>query len=192
MQEQFDAYRALTQKLIAGINYSSIDTLVDLLLERFESGAFIFIAGNGGSAATASHFHEDLCYGSLKGINTKKRFKALCLLDSTPYLTSLANDFDYSLIFREQMRNYATPGSLFLGITCSGNSKNILSCIDYANENSMASYCLLGFDGGAAKKKCPEHLLIPNEDFGIVEAIHSFVLHYVVADINSRLKKKYP
>jgi D-sedoheptulose 7-phosphate isomerase len=191
MQEQFDTYRALTQKLIAGISYKSVNRLIELLLERFENGAFIFIAGNGGSAATASHFHEDLCYGSLKGINTDKRFKALCLLDSTPYLTSLANDFDYSLIFREQMRNYATQGSLFVGITCSGNSKNILYCIDYSNENAMSAYCLLGFDGGLAAKKCRDYLLVPNDDFGIVESVHSFVLHYVVTGIHSRLKQKY-
>ena len=191
MNEYFSKFKEDAIKLIEQTEYSKIKELINLLLYSFENKKMVFIAGNGGSAATTSHFHEDLCFGALKGINTDKKFRAISLCDSTPFITSLANDINYESIFVEQMKNFADERDLFIGISCSGNSKNVIGCIDYAINNNMNVFCLLGFSGGIIAEKCKNYILINSNSFELTESIHGLILHYVVLEINRYLAGKY-
>jgi len=198
MKELYNMFIEDSIKTIKSTDYNQIENLVNVLLDAYNNNKSIFLAGNGGSAATASHFHEDLCFGSLTGIKEPKRFKLNCLCDSTPYITAIGNDISYEDIFVHQLKNLSEPGSLFIGISCSGNSKNIVKCVEYALQKDMNVFCLLAYDGGAIGKLTKNYILVNADNFsnkerihnfGLIEGIHGLILHYVVYEIHNRLKE---
>lgn len=197
MRELYNQFMADTIKTVGDVKYKEIESFIEELIFAYKNNKNIFIAGNGGSAATASHFHEDLCFGALSGVDKPKRFKVNCLTDSTPYITAIGNDIGFEDIFLHQLKNLHEEDDLFVGISCSGNSPNIVKCVDYALKNKMKTFCLLAFQGGKIAELTNRYILVPDKDFssndrvntfGIIEAVHSLILHYVVYEINKRLK----
>jgi len=198
MENLYDQFMNDTINTIKKLSFEQIKNFINLLLDAYKNDRSIFIAGNGGSAATASHFHEDLCFGALTGIKNAKRFKLSCLSDSTPYITAVGNDTSFEDIFVNQLKNLCDKNSLFIGISCSGNSKNVVKCVEYSLNNKMDVFCLLAYDGGALGKLTKNYILVKENDFsskdrthnfGIIEGVHSLILHYVVYEINKRLKE---
>ncbi len=153
--------------------------LIQILEHAYHNNKHIFIFGNGGSGATASHFCEDLGKGTLNGKKDIKRFKIISLTDNTPYILAWANDEGYEIIFEQQLRNLADPGDVAIGISGSGNSPNIIKAIDYANKNSIITVGMTGFDGGKLKKMAKHVVHIPINDMGITECVHSIITHYI-------------
>lgn len=196
----FDLYKKFildTINTINDISYPEISNFIQLLLEAYNNNNKILIAGNGGSAATASHFHEDLCFGSLTGVKNPKRFKLYCLTDSSAYITAIGNDIGYEDIFLYQLKNLYDKNDLFIGISCSGNSPNIVKCVEFGLEHQMNVFCLLGFEGGKIAQLTNNYILVKDKyfsskervhNFGIIEGVHSLILHYVVYEINKKLK----
>jgi len=198
MENLYNEFMNDTINTIKKLSADQVNKFVDLLLGAYKHDRSIFIAGNGGSAATASHFHEDICFGALSGVTNPRRFKLSCLSDSTPYITAVGNDTTFEDIFVNQLKNLSDKNSIFIGIYCSGNSRNIVKCVEYSLSNQMEVFCLLGYDGGALGKLTKNNILVKEDDFsskyrthnfGIIEGVHSLILHYVVYEINKRLKE---
>jgi D-sedoheptulose 7-phosphate isomerase len=142
----------------------------DILMEARAAGCWIFAAGNGGSAATASHFINDF----VKGLSAdgKKRFKAFALNDCIPVFTALANDTDYSEIFVEQLKNYANAGDVLVVYTGSGNSPNIIKAAAYAQEKGMKVIAFTGRDGGKVDPFCTVNCIAPTNVMEEIEDVH--------------------
>lgn len=130
------------QETIAKLNHDEINTFINLLIAARDEEKQIFIMGNGGSASTASHFCCDFNKGSSYGFD--KRFKFICLNDNVPGMMAYANDVSYDDIFVEQLKNFFQPGDYVIGISGSGNSKNVLKAIEYAKENGGVTIGLTG------------------------------------------------
>lgn len=165
--------------------------LIQILEHAYHNNKRIFMFGNGGSGATASHFCEDLGKGTLNGKKDIKRFKTISLTDNTPYILALANDEGYETIFVEQLKNLAEPGDVAIGISGSGNSLNVLRAIDYANKNNVITIGMTGFDGGKLKRVAKYILHIPIHDMGITECVHSIVAHYITDYFREKINKDH-
>ena len=163
------------------------DRFIETLYKAFEEGRTVFLAGNGGSAANASHFGQDLAKGTLASMAAKKRFRVIPLTDNIGFITALANDEGYESIFEQQLRNLAQPGDLLVAISGSGNSPNVLRAVEYAQSIGMKTIGVTGFDGGKLRKLADESVHIPVDDMGMSEALHGVVFHLVMAQLRARL-----
>ena len=163
------------------------DRFIDSLYEAFEKGQRVFIAGNGGSAANASHFGQDLAKGTLASMEQTRRFKIIPLTDNIGFITALANDEGYDAIFEQQMRNHAEPGDVLVAISGSGNSPNILRAVDYAKSIDMKTIGVTGYDGGKLREVADESVHVPIWDMGMAEALHGVVFHLAMAQLRARI-----
>lgn len=134
----------------------------------------IYIAGNGGSAITASHFAEDL--------NGTTNVKAISLCNDVSWLTAIANDFGYENVFEVQLKKYFEEGDILLVISASGNSQNLIGAVDFVNEKGGISVGFLGFDGGILKHKCSIPLVVETSlgEYGAVEDAHLVCVHAII------------
>src|ERR1051326_9474032 len=126
-----EAYKADLLQTIETIDLGKVAQAIEWFKEARAGGKHIFVCGNGGSASTASHFACDIVKGA--SFNRQSRFRIMALPDQIPTLTAYANDVSYDAVFVEQLKNFAEPGDLFMGISGSGNSPNVLRAIEYAN-----------------------------------------------------------
>ena len=173
-------FKALKQSL-SNLNLEQIEKFKKTLIETMSSGQTIFICGNGGSAATASHMTCDLGKTILgKKPRTKKnRARVISLNDNIPFMTAWGNDEGYKHIFSEQLRNLGVRGDLLVVITGSGNSDNILQAIKTAKSMGISVFGLLGFQGGIAREKISDYILVESDNYGIVEDVHGIINHLV-------------
>ncbi len=173
------------------INPAEIQTLSDLVHERYVAGRFVFVIGNGGSGSNASHFCEDMGKGTLHrkffDDDTKKRLKVLSLTDNTPYILAWGNDEGFDRVFVEQLKNLASPGDLLVAISGSGNSPNIVRAVEWANAHGLTTFGCTGFSGGKLRGLAHHGLHVPLDDMGIVESIHLTAFHWVVDDTYRRI-----
>jgi D-sedoheptulose 7-phosphate isomerase len=142
--------------------------------------------GNGGSASTASHWVADLNKGCC--LDYRKKFKAISLCDSISTMLAYANDLSYEEIFVEQLKNFLVPGDVVIGISGSGNSKNVLKAIDYANEHGGITVGLCGFSGGQLYRLVKFPILARVDDLQKVEDIHMVVVHMTMQLLNKELR----
>ncbi|MBN1935111.1 MAG: SIS domain-containing protein [Anaerolineae bacterium] len=156
---------------------AEIETLVQVLLDARAQGKQVFVMGNGGSAATASHMACDLGKGaSMPG---KPRFKVIALTDNIPLITAWANDAAYEDIFVEQLRNLVQPGDVVIGFSGSGNSENVLRAMHLANEAGAYTVGLTGFDGGKLHPLVDLGIHVENGCMEQVEDIHLIIEHAI-------------
>lgn len=170
-------------KTIENIDRKEISTLINLLINARNNGKQIFIMGNGGSASTASHFVCDFNKGASYGM--QNRFKVICLNDSMSTLSAYANDVGYETIFVEQLKNFLNPGDLVIGISGSGNSRNILLAIEYANSIKATTIGITGYDGGKLKKISNFSVNANINDMQISEDIHAIINHVCMKSISN-------
>ena len=166
--------------LLIQLDVSSIALFTKTLLSARERGARIFFMGNGGSAATASHFANDIGIGSK---SWSKPFRALSLVDNIPTLTAIANDDGYEEIFVQQLKVQMVPGDVVVAISASGNSPNVVRAIEYANANGAFTVGVTGFDGGKLKgiSRIVIHVPTAKGEYGPVEDVHVTLNHLVSA-----------
>lgn len=172
---------------IQRMDQEQVENLGHLLEAAYDQGKFVFIIGNGGSGANASHLCEDLAKCTLRDFENQKRLKVLSLTDNTPWVMAVANDLHYDRIFLEQLKNLASPGDLLLAISGSGNSPNILKAVDWANAHGMVTVGITGFDGGKLKAAATHNLHAAVDDMGIVESLHQVVFHWIIDDMYRRI-----
>jgi len=163
------------------------DRFVDALWSAFEAGATVFLAGNGGSAAAASHFGQDLAKGTLADMRAKRRFRVVPLTDNVGFITALANDEGYESIFDQQLRNLGRAGDVLVAISGSGNSPNVLRAVDYAREVGMRTIGITGYDGGKLRRQVELSVHVPVWDMGMAEALHCVVFHLAMSRLRERV-----
>jgi D-sedoheptulose 7-phosphate isomerase len=173
------------------IDHREVKALADAIYNCYETDRFIFIIGNGGSGASASHFCEDLGKCTLRredfDNDHKKRLRILSLTDNTSYILAWANDEGFERVFVEQLKNLSSPGDLLIAISGSGNSPNILKAVDWANRNGLETFGCTGFKGGKLRSLARQSLHVPLDDMGIVESVHLTAFHWVVDNLHARL-----
>ena len=163
------------------------DRFVEALWSAFEAGATVFLAGNGGSAAAASHFGQDLAKGTLADMRATRRFRVIPLTDNVGYITALANDEGYESVFEQQLRNLGRRGDVLVAISGSGNSPNVLRAVDYARSIGMRTIGVTGYDGGKLRSMADLAVHVPVWDMGMCEALHAVVFHLAMAQLRTRL-----
>ncbi len=171
---------------IADLDPKQVENLSDLIERAWRDGRFVFIIGNGGSGANASHLCEDLAKCTLRDFERQRRLKVLSLTDNTPWIMAVANDLNYDGIFLEQLKNLASPGDLLLAISGSGNSPNIVKAVAWAEANGLETVGITGFSGGRLKQLARHNLHVGIDDMGVVESLHLTVFHWVIDDLNRR------
>ena len=170
------------------LNRDEILKFVDILADAYKNERFIFVIGNGGSAANASHFAQDLAKGTKTSNDQRKRLKALSLTDNLPFVTAQGNDEGYDSIFAEQLKTYGKKGDILIAISGSGNSPNIIKAVDWANSEGITTIGITGFDGGKLKQMAKHSVNVSLNDMCTSETIHSFIFHYVILELRERLK----
>lgn len=185
----FACYLNYFNKALKEVNEKEIENLISLIIKAYYDEKTIFVIGNGGSAANASHFAQDLAKGTTKDINQTKRIKALSLTDNLPFISAIGNDNGYDSIFEQQLRTFAKEGDYLIAISGSGNSKNIIKAVEWANSFKINTVGVTGFDGGLLKKISKHTLHIPLNDMCSTESIHSLLFHYIVIRINDIIHK---
>lgn len=174
------AYVKHVKGVLTGLDPAAVAAFIDALLEARAHGRRIFFIGNGGSAATASHFANDIALGTK---TSRKPFRATSLTDNAAMLTSIANDYGYEEVFVRQLKTEMTPGDVVVAISASGNSPNVIRAVDYANAHGGVTVGLTGFDGGKLKviSRIVVHLPTGIGEYGPVEDAHMVVDHLVGA-----------
>jgi len=168
------------------INSKEFEEFIGELTCAYKRKSNIFICGNGGSAATASHFTCDINKGV--SFDKMRRFKVICLNDNIPTIMAYANDISYENIFVEQLKNFINTDDLIIGVSCSGNSENILRVIDFANNNGGRTFGICGFGGGKLKNAAQKSIIIKSDDMQKVEDVHSVIFHCVMQWLNKHVK----
>jgi D-sedoheptulose 7-phosphate isomerase len=174
--------------LLKRVDPTEVETLANLLTEAYKNDRFVFIIGNGGSGANASHLCQDLGKGTLHDFDKQKRLRVMSLTDNTPYILAYGNDLGYDRIFVEQLKNFGRSGAVLLAISGSGNSPNILKAVEWANANDLTTVGITGYDGGKLKKMCHQSLHVPSFNMGVVEAAHAVIFHYLLDTLHERFK----
>lgn len=165
--------------VMSRLDFTQVQRVIDLFLEARSRGSTIFFFGNGGSAATAAHFANDL--GFCASPEGRRPFRALSLSSNTSFITCLANDIGFDNVFSWQLRNLMTPGDVVVAISASGNSPNVVKALEYAGENGGVPVALVGFDGGRLKQIAQYciHVETDKGEYGPVEDVHMVLDHLI-------------
>lgn len=162
---------------LANLSRSDINNFINIIEDARRDGKRIFTMGNGGSASTASHFVCDFNKGVSYGVDSKKRYKFICLNDSIATLSAYANDVSYEDAFLESLKNHFENGDVVIAISGSGNSKNVLKAIEYANANGGITIGITGYNGGKLKQIAKHNVHADIDDMQITEDIHMILDH---------------
>lgn len=185
----FNSYINSVCTSFENLDKKEIDIFINLIENAYKDDKFVYIIGNGGSAANASHLAQDLAKGTKLHKDQTKRLKALSLTDNLPFITAQGNDEGYESIFVEQLKTYAKPGDYFIAISGSGNSPNILRATEWSNEHGLTTIGVTGFDGGKLRKIAKHSVNTNYNEMCTTETIHSFIFHYVILELRERLKQ---
>src|ERR1017187_147073 len=172
-----EEYRAQILKVIQSLDLSKVEQAIAWFRQARDEGRMIFTCGNGGSAATASHFVADLLKGASYG--RAQRFRIHALTDSLSTITAYANDVSYDCVFAEQLKNLASPGDIVMCISGSGNSPNVLAATQCAKEIGCRTIELTGRDGGKLGPMADLNICIGHPHMGRIEDLHLIVCHMI-------------
>lgn len=169
------------EALLQRVNVDAVERVYHILRAARDRGATVYIAGNGGSAATAAHWVNDLGKGAKE--SQRAPLRVMSLSDNISWLTALANDEGYERVFSGQLENFARPRDVLIVISASGNSPNLLRAVELARARKLITVGFLGFDGGALKTMVDETLLLPTPRgaYGLVESGHDLLCHILTA-----------
>ena len=185
-------YLESLKRCLDTLSLEQVAALITALETAHQNRRHVFIVGNGGSAATASHMACDLN----KTVNGNElhapgqRFHVVSLADNVPWMTAIANDLGYDYVFSEQLHNLCESGDLLIAITGSGNSPNVVEAVKVAKSFGAKVFGILGFDGGSVRELVDEYVLVESNHYGFIEDIHMVLDHLVTAyfkDLRIRL-----
>ena len=178
-------YFDIVTRAMAALPLHSIAQVTEALLKAYDDGKMVYLFGNGGSAALASHLACDLGKGTING--NGKRFRVLALTDNVPLMTAWANDSHYHDIFAQQLFNLVAPGDIAFAISASGNSPNVLRGLEVAKEAGAVTIGLTGFRGGKLRDVCDPCVIVPSDNMQVIEDLHLSVAHAVFTTIRSKI-----
>ncbi|MBI4994108.1 SIS domain-containing protein [Candidatus Peregrinibacteria bacterium] len=170
----------------------AFEAIVDVIMEAYKDEKQIFIIGNGGSAAIASHVACDLGKGALTNVYDigEKRLRVISLTDNMPLFSALANDIGYEHVFEQQLRNLLKAGDVVIGISGSGNSENVLNALQYARDMKATTVGFIGFDGGKMKSLCDYYLHFEENNYQRCEDAH-LIFQHLIASWMAKKKKRF-
>lgn len=172
-----DNYFAELEQMIHSISLTHLEKVLRLLEEAYRNGRRIFIMGNGGSAATSSHFALDLAKNTI--MPGAPRVKAISLTDHVPLITAWSNDTAYENVFAEQLANMIEPGDVAIGISTSGNSSNVINALCLTKQLGGATIGLLGAKGGKIMDIVDAYVLAPGQNIEQEEDAHMILAHII-------------
>jgi D-sedoheptulose 7-phosphate isomerase len=172
-----DGYFDYVTQILGRVDRNAVAAFIAQLEHVRDSGGTVFFCGNGGSAATSSHFQNDLTRWRTEPM------RVVSLTDNVAVITALANDYGYEHVFVMQLEPLLQPGDLVVVISASGNSPNVVKAIEFALERNAATTALTGFDGGKVGPLCDVHVNVPSipGEYGPVEDLHMIVDHVVMS-----------
>jgi D-sedoheptulose 7-phosphate isomerase len=188
LRSHVEGYFDRLKTLVDAMPVERIEAMGELLFQAYRHGKQVFVIGNGGSAATASHMACDLGKNTI-GPNLR-RFRIMSLTDNVALLSALANDAGYEKVFSEQLVNLIRPGDVLIVLSGSGRSPNIVDAMRYARSRAATVIALLGFDGGEAIELADEYVLVPSEDYGLIEDMHMILDHVLTSFFKLRLHEE--
>jgi D-sedoheptulose 7-phosphate isomerase len=180
-------YLQAVQATINNLDPEVIASFATHLENAYNSNQSIYVIGNGGSAANASHFAQDLAKGIFFEKPVAKTMKAISLTDNIAHITAIANDTGYQNIFSAQLNTYAQNSDVLICISGSGNSENIVEAVKAAKQKNMFVIGVTGFDGGQLKTMSDFVVHVPLHEMCTVESIHSIIFHLIVLELRERL-----
>ena len=171
--------------LLKSIDTEEVGRVAGVLAEARRRGRRIFLIGNGGSAATASHMANDLGIGCKE--HAGRRFQTISLTDNVPVMTAIANDSGYDEVFVGQLEYLLSPRDVVVAISASGNSPNVVRAVRYAARKKAVTVGFVGFDGGALRRLCDHVVWVktPKGEYGPVEDIHMVLDHLLMSYLKS-------
>jgi D-sedoheptulose 7-phosphate isomerase len=170
-------YKSELLKALETVDLQKVQQAIEWFREARDQDRQIFVCGNGGSASTASHFACDIVKGA--SFMRPSRFRIMALTDSLPTLTAYSNDVGYEVVFAEQLKNFARPSDVMMGISGSGNSPNVLRAIEYANSLGCRTIALSGRDGGKLGKLAQLNIQVSEPHMGRIEDAHMVICHMI-------------
>ena len=179
--DTIDRYLNQEAELLTRIPRQPIAEVVNALQKARHEGKCIFIFGNGGSSATASHFVNDVLKSTVQP--GRPRFRILCLADNIPTMTAYANDMGYEVIFAEQLAALAQAGDVAIALSGSGNSPNILRAMEVARARGRVTIGLSGASGGRLRSLVDIAVLVPSASMQLIEDAHLVILHAVFTEL---------
>lgn len=185
------AYFQTLTRIVPQLPYAAIQQIISVLLQAFEGGRTIFVFGNGGSAATASHIVCDLNKGAIADPQAR-RFKVMALTDNVPLMTAWANDAGYEKVFAEPLRNFAQPGDAAFAISASGNSPNVIEALNVARDAGAITMGMAGYRGGKMKALCDVCAVVPCDNIQVVEDLHHAIAHSIATAVRAKLAASVP
>lgn len=171
------------EQMIGAISLARLQMVLRLLEEAYHQGHRIFVMGNGGSAATASHFALDLAKNTIWP--GAPRVKAISLTDHVPLITAWSNDTAFEHVFAEQLATMIEPGDAVIGISASGNSPNVINALHLAKQMGGVTIGLLGADGGQIKHLVDAFVLAPGQNIEQEEDAHLILAHIITRHMRS-------
>ncbi|QHT69413.1 SIS domain-containing protein [Rhodocytophaga rosea] len=177
MNEYLATYIQAQKDALDSIPVQEVTKLIETFRKALQDDRQIFVFGNGGSAANASHFMTDLGKGSSD--KTNKRFRCLSLNDNMSWITALGNDYAYEDVFVRQLMNYAKPGDLAMVMSVSGNSPNLVKAIEWAKANGVYTVALVGAKKGQLAQLANHTIVIDSTHYGRVEDAHMGICHMI-------------
>lgn len=175
MNQWISDYLRAQKAALDSIPPEAVTQLIGKLRTAWQDGRQIFVFGNGGSAANASHFATDLGKGSSDKLG--KRFRVLSLNDNVSWMTAIANDYAYEDVFVRQLQNYGQSGDIALGISVSGNSPNCVKALDWAKQNGLRTVALVGAKRGRMAEIAEQSIIINDTHYGRVEDAQMGICH---------------
>ncbi len=172
------AYIDMEIDILKNLDLESINNVMNVLEKARLEGKRIFICGNGGSAATASHFCCDFNKGVSETQDQKYNFE--CLSDNIPTMMAVANDISYDEVFRFPLKNKMNSGDIFIGVSGSGNSKNVVNAMDYAKSIGGTTIALVGYSGGKMKEMADYSIHVNIDNMQIAEDVHMILDHVMM------------
>jgi D-sedoheptulose 7-phosphate isomerase len=178
-------YLLAVQGVLAKLDHGIVDRMVEAIWRGYQQGRTLYVFGNGGSAALASHFACDIGKGTIAG--ERKRLKTVALTDNVALITAWANDKAYEAIFAEQLESLAEKGDLVLAISGSGNSLNVIRGLEAARRIGAETLVLTGFEGGRAKPLADLCVVVPSDSMQLIEDAHLCATHAIFLAIRQRM-----
>ena len=172
------AYLSAHQRLAGKLDMRVVETGIAMVRSAFESGRQIITCGNGGSAYTASHYVTD--WNKMVNLATGRKFRGISLCDNIGIVTAFANDVSYDEIFSGQLKAILAPEDLVIAVSGSGNSRNVVKAVEYANESGAVTLAVVGYDGGALKRIARHSVWVPSFDMQLCEEFHLMFGHMVM------------
>jgi len=182
-------YLSVTKSLLECIDLVELKSIVDLIDDCSRKNNTIYVAGNGGSAATASTFVNDVGFDVYKRSSNSQKIKIIILNDNIPSLTAISNDIDFNQIFKSQLKIHFKKNDLLIVFSGSGNSTNLVNAVQWVKDSNLGkSIGFLGFDGGKLKKICNHSLVVKSKKglYGPVEDVHLVINHIISLWLQAR------